>query len=629
MGCTASADVMPPPSAPPPAAAATPAGGDFGRLSVQVPFGAKPGSILQVQTPYKQKIQFPVPAGVAPGGTFEVQYPIPKNQAQLVDENALQSRSVAAHMLPTYWTNVRNAEISSFDQMIYVDPTSHGNFNDLFDQTYRGKATQDRKCPKVASPCARTPGGCPCVQPDGDPGMPSAYKVRRVIRVEDSDMWGRYVEKRDAIARLRGGEELPQLDPPVETDEVADRYSNTFEPLQNSLNEVYLWHGTNVRAALSIAQDDFRIDLAGSGAGTMYGRGAYFGENCTKADEYATDEPGGYYDGVFAMLLCRVCLGKYYLTLERDTEAGEKIASGNFDSTVGDRRKKADTFREFVLYDRDAVYPEYIVLYTRVHRRDDQDELDELLRKPLHMQLPIYWRNCHKDPGQEMFNDQILLRDYMVQLLQELVNACFKAEGSVKVQSVKRVENARVWQKYVAFRQKLTMQLGLSSVSRANLSRSKSAHFKPARELDDETGDVLTYAFLAQKESAEDCVSVSNLHEHLNEHLLWHGTTKEAAHKIATDDFEIRTGSQMKHAARFGNGAYLAEEVEKALCYADEADDGKRYVLLCRALCGDFFHTKARVLVSSLCRRLTRCILSSSWSSKLLAGLSQHPLECS
>ena len=34
--------------------------------------------------------------------------------------------------------------------------------------------------------------------------------------------------------------------------------------------EVYLWHGTNVRAALSIAQNDFRIDLAGSSTGTMH-----------------------------------------------------------------------------------------------------------------------------------------------------------------------------------------------------------------------------------------------------------------------------------------------------------------------------------------------------------------------
>ena len=52
------------------------------------------------------------------------------------------------------------------------------------------------------------------------------------------------------------------------------------------MNEFYLWHGTHVRAALSIAHEDFRIDMAGSNAGTMYGRGCYLAENCNKAAEF-------------------------------------------------------------------------------------------------------------------------------------------------------------------------------------------------------------------------------------------------------------------------------------------------------------------------------------------------------
>lgn len=59
-------------------------------------------------------------------------------------------------------------------------------------------------------------------------------------------------------------------------------------PAPNS-KEVYLWHGTNVRAALSIAQNDFSIDLAGSSTGTMYlgarGNDAYFEQ--TASDSYA------------------------------------------------------------------------------------------------------------------------------------------------------------------------------------------------------------------------------------------------------------------------------------------------------------------------------------------------------
>lgn len=68
-----------------------------------------------------------------------------------------------------------------------------------------------------------------------------------------------------------------------------------FAPLDSSVNEVYAFHGTFVRYALAIAEHDFNIDLAGSSTGTLYGRGAYLGESITKADEYAKDEPGGYY----------------------------------------------------------------------------------------------------------------------------------------------------------------------------------------------------------------------------------------------------------------------------------------------------------------------------------------------
>ena len=78
---------------------------------------------------------------------------------------------------------------------------------------------------------------------------------------------------------------------------------------------------------------------------------------------------------------------------------------------------------------------------------------------------------------------------------------------------------------------------------------------------------------------AEKRISVSNLEEKINEHLLWrlrltcvassfvsprHGTSKDAAEKIARTDFYVPVGKDMKHAARFGNGAYLAEDVEKS-----------------------------------------------------------------
>merc|ERR1712166_742679 len=139
-----------------------------------------------------------------------------------------------------------------------------------------------------------------------------------------------------------------------------DENPEVFSALEHDLNEVYLFHGTATRATVSIAKTDFNINLAGSSTGTMYGAGAYLGESITKADEYAKDEAGGYYDGVFAALLCRTC---------------------------GDRSKTAGTFRELVVYDNDQLYPEYIVFYQRVYAKDDKAQIQRSLVRPLRLEM--------------------------------------------------------------------------------------------------------------------------------------------------------------------------------------------------------------------------------------------------
>ena len=142
--------------------------------------------------------------------------------------------------------------------------------------------------------------------------MPAEYRVRRVIRVESLRLWSRYGKRREELVAQRAGEELQRIDPPPRSLPVVARYPEAFEPLDTSINEAYALHGTSVRAALRIAQEHYRLDLAGSGAGTMYGMGTYLAECCTKADEYARDEPSGSYQGVYAMVLSRVCMGRFF-----------------------------------------------------------------------------------------------------------------------------------------------------------------------------------------------------------------------------------------------------------------------------------------------------------------------------
>jgi len=378
--------------------------------------------------------------------------------------------------IPAYWTNKAHrgdfledettCTHVGFDQMVYVQGDLCSKFGELLDTTFRPITTQDRPCPKPdANKCARVPGGCPCVKPGGDPGLPTKYVLRRVIRVEDSEMWVKYIERRNAIQLVREATgDVNKCNPEVMTQPVTNANEDMFVPLDSSLNEAYLWHGTHVRAALSIAQNDFRLDLAGSGAGTMYGKGAYMAESITKADEYAEDEPGGYYDGVFAVLLLRVCLGKYYYTTSRDTTAKDKVLSGAYDSTLGDRAAAVNTFREFVVYNSDQLYPEYVVLYQRQFAAADPDRLERAAKIPFHLELPVYWRNVHMNPSNDKFRAKLKVRPSTQKLIAKLVTGAV-ASGRVIVEMVHRIEDSQMWTRYAEFRQEVKAALLLDSGS--------------------------------------------------------------------------------------------------------------------------------------------------------------------
>ena len=96
----------------------------------------------------------------------------------------------------------------------------------LLDDTWKFIPTRDRPCPKRSDPCASRAGGCRCVQKDGNPGMPDGLRVRRILRVEDSQMWESYHAKRQEIANCRQGETL--LDLCTKTKDCVDHteYSN-------------------------------------------------------------------------------------------------------------------------------------------------------------------------------------------------------------------------------------------------------------------------------------------------------------------------------------------------------------------------------------------------------------------
>jgi len=117
---------------------------------------------------------------------------------------------------------------------------------------------------------------------------------------------------------------------------------------------------------MSIAENDFKIEL--SSTTSMFGQGAYFAECSSKADEYASDDPDGYYKGYYAMLLCRVTLGAVQYMTDPNHYAHQNVGPAHpFDSTLGDREAAVGTYREFIVTSKDQVYPEYAIIYERVY----------------------------------------------------------------------------------------------------------------------------------------------------------------------------------------------------------------------------------------------------------------------
>ncbi|CAE7942244.1 Clcn3, partial [Symbiodinium sp. KB8] len=462
----------------------------------------------------------------------------------------------------------------------YAPDSEHHCFQEMFEESYVAKATQDRPCPKGT--CGKTPGGCPCNQPGADPGLPVSFNVQRVIRVESSELWERYQNKKKAIMASRPGG-VEEFDPPVKTMNKASEYTGTFAPVDGSINEVYAFHGTQVRYALAIAENAFRIDLAGSSTGTLYGRGAYLGESISKADEYAKDEPGGFYDGVFAVLVCRVVMGKLNCT-KSDAKAAEKVSAGQFDSTCGTR-----VFRELVIYDADQCYPEYLVLYKRKYAKDPEEETTKPRKRRFFMQVPLHWRNVATDLSAG-FREEVDLKGPATAWMQCLVNQAQLVPARTILQAT-RLEDSTIWERYVQFKAALRsriddrsgdpLRLTLVEKDLRALMKRPCKFFKTPRGC--KSGDKCRFSHNEFGLDLDDLglaagrrLPVDELDRRLHEGFLWYACTRSAAS-------ELSQGHVKKDATLPGTRFY--ESLQTALKQT-KAEDGMKVAVLCRVMCG-------------------------------------------
>ena len=246
--------------------------------------------------------------------------------------------------MPDYWKNTLN---SDFDEKIKLSSDNVLQFQHLLDVTFKERATKDRSG-----------------------GLPDRLKVVQVVRIEDHKMWQRYAAKRGQLAQRSL---VPLVDLPgsgrVKTAQ-QEKDDGGMPPclghVDDKINEVFLFHGTAPSGAIGIGEDGFDLSMAGSNVGTMFGAGAYFAEASSKSDEYSTEEPSGVFSGKRALLLCRVTLGNMFYITHSDIPAIEDaLAIGKYHSVLGDREKAVGSYRGFVVFDQDQIYPEYAIIYER------------------------------------------------------------------------------------------------------------------------------------------------------------------------------------------------------------------------------------------------------------------------
>jgi len=249
-----------------------------------------------------------------------------------------------AVVAPAYWKNQDLA--INFDDKVRLRGDAVAKFQELVDATFIRKATRDRQ------------GG----------QLPERLRVTDVMRIEDRDLWNRFLRKRAELAsgpRPTMIKDLPG-NGEVKTRTVGDPQDGPLHITAPALNEAYFFHGTSPAGAMGIGESGFNLGMVGSNVGTMFGAGAYMAEASSKSDEYASEDLSGVFAGKYAFLLCRVLVGNAFYTRESDIPAIEAaIATGNYQAVLGDREAAVGTYREFVVFDEAQVYPEYIIVYER------------------------------------------------------------------------------------------------------------------------------------------------------------------------------------------------------------------------------------------------------------------------
>eukprot|EP00928_Gymnodinium_smaydae_P044826 TRINITY_DN29918_c0_g1_i1.p1 TRINITY_DN29918_c0_g1~~TRINITY_DN29918_c0_g1_i1.p1 ORF type:complete len:568 (+),score=96.97 TRINITY_DN29918_c0_g1_i1:18-1721(+) len=376
------------------------------------------------------------------------------------------------------------------------------------------------------------------------------FNLVRALRLESSRKWAAYGSHAATVKVIRGSCTFAGRGPPATVEAFPEEWREC-EDLDQDICEVYLWHGTTPRTALGIMENGFRVDAENS-VGKRFGAGGYFCEDPRKADRYA-GHGEGVYKSCYAMLLCRVVLGRQFHTQEYRSYDATWKARRRYDSTLAEPR--GQSYREFVVFNSEQVYPEYALVYERcapmgpnflghAHSYWSSTSL------PLKGTIPPYWFNAIE--GVHCFHD-MYPSDLMVPVIQSLMDSMVTG---IRVAKVLRIEDIDKWSEYMRAQDAIRRRRGACKPCESQLG-GRTAAGLPARK--------------RQELAAE-----------VNEVYLWQGSSPH----LATSQLErYRRGSQGSPSQRgFTDSAALADRLS--------SDDGGGYyrdlyaMLLCRVTLG-------------------------------------------
>lgn len=194
-----------------------------------------------------------------------------------------------------------------------------------------------------------------------------SYQIQKVYRVENPNLYKKYIQHKKNVKdnEMFGADVYNKNE---------SKIKHFDKHLDQDANEMWLWHGTKPEIKDIIPVSGFDERVASSG---LFGHGIYFAENFSKSDEYTRPSS----DGTCYMFLTRVCMGNICHITEGQSGRKRPPCVREFvgrcngvcthprhHSLLAEKGQNCylKKYREFIVYDRNQCYPEYLIEYKRI-----------------------------------------------------------------------------------------------------------------------------------------------------------------------------------------------------------------------------------------------------------------------